>query len=130
MFLTCLIGNMEFLCMHHTGIGHNLAARGKSHEFFRVAAGTWGIFSSCGRHKVDIIESRRGWPFETRVCSPKTGLWSKYDGHLGKLNYAWQENTDPSGGEPGGQGTVILLQLYWYSYQFSRRIRHRHLLKH
>ena len=48
MFLTCLIGNMEFLCMHHTGIGHNLAARGKSHEFFRVAAGTWGIFSSCG----------------------------------------------------------------------------------
>ena len=89
-----------------------------------------GVFSSCGRHKVDIIESRRGWPFETRVCSPKTGLWSKYDGHLGKLNYAWQENTDPSGGEPGGQGTVILLQLYWYSYQFSRRIRHRHLLKH
>ena len=48
MFLTCLIGNMVFLCMHRVGIGHNLAARGKSHEFSRVAAGTWGIFSSWG----------------------------------------------------------------------------------
>ena len=39
-----------------------------------------------------ILELRRGWPFETRVCSAKSGLLSSYDGHLGKLNYAWQEN--------------------------------------
>ena len=32
-----------------------------------------------------------GWPFETWVCSPKSGLLSSYDGHLGKLNCAWQE---------------------------------------
>ena len=38
---------------------------------------------------------RRGWPFETWACSAKSGLLSSYDGHLGKLNYAWQENTDP-----------------------------------
>ena len=25
-------------------------------------------FSSCGRHLVYILELRRGWPFETRVC--------------------------------------------------------------
>ena len=59
-----------------------------------------------------ILELPRGWPFETRVCSAKSGLLSSYDGHLGKLNYAWQENTDASGGEPGGQalvGTVILV---------------------
>ena len=31
------------------GIGPHLVARGKSHEFSRVAAGTWGIFSSYGR---------------------------------------------------------------------------------
>ena len=33
---------------HHEsrGIGPHLAARGKSHEFSRVAAGTWCIFSS------------------------------------------------------------------------------------
>ena len=28
------------------GIGPHLAGRGKSHGFSRVAAGTWGIFSS------------------------------------------------------------------------------------
>ena len=28
------------------GIGPHFAERGKSHEFSRVAAGTWGIFSS------------------------------------------------------------------------------------
>ena len=63
-----------------------------------------------------ILELRRRWPFETRVCSAKSGLLSSYDGHLGKENYAWQENRDASGGEPGGQvslrfGTVILVFL-------------------
>ena len=44
----CLIGNTEFLCMQCRGIGPHIAARGKSHECSRVAAGTWGIFSSYG----------------------------------------------------------------------------------
>ena len=39
-----------------------------------------------------ILELQRGWTFETRVCSAKSGLLSSYDGHLVKLNYAWQEN--------------------------------------
>ena len=59
-----------------------------------------------------IHELRRGWPFETRVCSVKTGLLSTYDAHLGKLNYAWQENTDLSGGEPGGQESLISWNIY------------------
>ena len=63
-----------------------------------------------------ILELRRGWPFETRVCSATSGLLSSYDGHLGKLNYAWQENIEASGCELGGQaslivGTVILVFL-------------------
>ena len=58
------------------------------------------------------LELRRGWPFETRVCSAKSGLLSSYSGHLGNLNYAWQENTDASGGEPGGQVSLIS----WDSY--------------
>ena len=58
-------------------------------------------------HLVYILELRRGWPFETRVCSAKSGLLSSYDGHVGKLNYAWQDNTDTSGGEPGGQAALI-----------------------
>ena len=59
-----------------------------------------------------ILKLRRGWPFETRVCSAKSGLLSSYDGHLGKLKYTWQENTDASGGEPGGQASLIS----WPSY--------------
>ena len=59
-----------------------------------------------------ILELRRGWPFETRVCSAKSVLLSSYYGHLGKLNYAWQENTYASGGEPGGQASFIS----WHSY--------------
>ena len=45
----CLTGNTEFLCTQCRGSGPHLAARGKSHEFSRVVAGTWGIFSSYGR---------------------------------------------------------------------------------
>ena len=59
-----------------------------------------------------IFELRPGWPFETRICSAKSGLLSSYDGHLGKLNYAWQENIDASGGEPGGQANLTS----WHSY--------------
>ena len=70
------------------------------------------VFSSCGRHLVYILELWLGWPFETRVFSAKSGLLSSYDGHHGKLNYAWQENTDASGGEPGGQASLIS----WHSY--------------
>ena len=53
-----------------------------------------------------------GWPFETQVCSAKSGLLFSYDGHLGKLYYASQKNTDASGGEPGGQVSLIS----WHSY--------------
>ena len=58
------------------------------------------------------LELRRGWPFETRVCSAKSGLLFSYDGHLGKLNEAWQGNTDSSGGEPGGQASLISRHSY------------------
>ena len=54
-----------------------------------------------------ILELRWGWPFETRVRSAKSGLLSSYDGHLGKLNYVWQENTYSSGDEPGGKASLI-----------------------
>ena len=59
-----------------------------------------------------ILEFRLAWPFETRVCSAKSGLLSSYEGHLGKLNYAWQENTDASGGELGGQESLFS----WHSF--------------
>ena len=70
------------------------------------------VFSSCGRHLLYILELRRGWPFETRVCSAMSGPVSSYDGHLGNLNYAWQENTDASRGEEGGQASLIIWHIY------------------
>ena len=42
----CLILKMQLLCMQCRGFGPHLVARVKSHRFSRVAAGTWGIFSS------------------------------------------------------------------------------------
>ena len=45
-FLTCLIGEKQLLWKQCRGIGPHFARRGKSHWFSRVAAGTWGIFSS------------------------------------------------------------------------------------
>ena len=61
-----------------------------------------------------VVYSRvtAGWPFETRVCSAKSGLLSSYDGHFGMLSYAWQENTDASGGEPGGQASLNSCHTY------------------
>ena len=46
--LTCLIGKTQLLWTQCRGIGPHLAVRGKSHGFFRVAAGTCGIFSIYG----------------------------------------------------------------------------------
>ena len=45
--LMCLTGKTQLLCIQCRGIGPHLVARGKSHGFPRVAAGTWSIFSSC-----------------------------------------------------------------------------------
>ena len=42
----CLIGKTPLLCMQCRGIGPRLLESGKSHGFSRVAAGTWGVFSS------------------------------------------------------------------------------------
>ena len=44
-----------------------------------------GDFSSCGRNVGYILELQRGWPFETPLCSAKSGLLSRYNGHLRKL---------------------------------------------
>ena len=42
----------------------------------------------------------------------KSANLSRYNGHLGKLKQAWQENTDGTGGEAGGQVSLIS----WHSY--------------
>ena len=44
------------------------------------------VFSSCGRHMGYILELRRGCPFETGVCSVKSGHLSRYEGQLTNVN--------------------------------------------
>ena len=44
------------------------------------------VSSSCGRNLAYILELHRGWTFETRVCSAKSGLRSSYDRHLRNVN--------------------------------------------
>ena len=54
--------NIELLSMKCRGIGPHLAARGKSHEFSRVVAGTWCIFSSYGGDghlKLEFVQQRQ-----------------------------------------------------------------------
>ena len=42
-------------------------------------------FSSCGRNLGSIHELQWGWPFETPLCSAKSGLLCSYEGHLRNL---------------------------------------------
>ena len=44
------------------------------------------VFSSCGRNVGYILEFQRRWPFETPLCSAKSGLLSSYEVHLRNLN--------------------------------------------
>ena len=43
-------------------------------------------FSSCGRNLGYILELRRGCPFETGVCSVKSGHLSRYEGQIRNVN--------------------------------------------
>ena len=57
---------------------------------------------------VYILELQRGWTFETRVCSAKSGL---LDVHLRKLNYAWLLEVSRESKHPLLVGTFILVFL-------------------
>ena len=63
-------------------------------------------FSSCSKNPGYIRELQRGWPFETPLCSAKSGHLRSYEVHLRNLNLAWQDNTDTSGGEVGDQESL------------------------
>ena len=43
-------------------------------------------FTSCGMNVGYFLELQRGWPFETPLCSVKSGLLSSNDGYLRNLN--------------------------------------------
>ena len=51
----------------------------------REGKGSW-VFSSCGRNLVYNLEIQQGCPFETGVCSVKSGHLSRYEGQLRNVN--------------------------------------------
>ena len=81
------------------------AMQGNRASFAGEGDGSWD-FSSCARNLGYILELQWGWQFDNPLCSAKSGLLSGYDGHLRNLNYAWQDNTDASGGEVRDQATL------------------------
>ena len=44
------------------------------------------VSSSCGRNLGSILELVRGCPFETGVCSGKSGHLSRYEGQIRNVN--------------------------------------------
>ena len=51
----------------------------------RAGKVSW-VFSSCGKNLGYILELRRGCPFESGVCSVKSGHLSRYQGQLSIVN--------------------------------------------
>ena len=101
-----LIGNTELLSMQCRGIGPHLAARGKSHEFSLVAAGTWCIFSSYGgdghlKHGF-VLRSQDSW----LVMTDTLGSSTRFGRKIRKLLQVRQEDKCPL-----LVGTVILVFL-------------------
>ena len=83
----CLIGKMQLLCMQCREIGLLLAARGKSHGFSRVSAGTWVIFSSYGgdvHSEVEFVQ----WSQDT--CLGMTDTSAMYTRFGRKIRTLWK----------------------------------------
>ena len=120
MFLTSLIWNTELHSRKCRGIGPQLR-RGGSLMSFLVLWQAPGLFSRVPEGKAiwnsglfsEVRTPVYLWqtPREVKLCL------------AGKYRSFWRWARRPS-------VRYYLAQLYWYSYQFSWRVRHRHLLKH
>ena len=62
----------------HAMQGNRASSRGEGEV-------SW-VFSSCGRNLEYILELCQGCPFETGVCSVKSGHLSMYEGQLRNVN--------------------------------------------
>ena len=104
--LWCSVKKIKAPYMFDWEIGIALHAMQGNRASFSSEGDVSYNFSSCGRNLGYIRELQRGWPFETPLCSAKSGLRCSYEGHLRNLNKAWQDNTDTSGGEVRDQGSL------------------------
>ena len=84
--LWCSIKKIEAPYVFDWEYGIALHAMQGNRASFLSAGDVSYDFSSCGTNLGYIREIQRGWPFETQLCSAKSGLLCSYEGHLRYLN--------------------------------------------
>ena len=84
--LWCSIKKIEALYMFDWEYSIALHSMQGNRASFPSEVDIWYDCSSCGRNLVYIRELQRRWPFETPLCSAKSGLLCSYEGHLRNLN--------------------------------------------
>ena len=84
--LWCSIKKIEALYMFYLEYGVALHAMQWNRASFPSEGDVSYDFSSCGRNLGYICELHRGWPFETPLCSAKSGHLCSYEGLLRNLN--------------------------------------------
>ena len=80
--LWCSSKKIETPYVFHWEYGIALHAMLGNRASFPVEGDVSYDLSSCGRNLGYIRELQRGWPFETPLCSAKSGLLCSYEGHL------------------------------------------------
>ena len=88
------------------------------------------FFLSCGGNLGNVLELRRGWPCKTRVGSARSGLRSRWEGHLSILLEVWQGNRDASRCEAVDPVSLSSCHRELGFLSIFQRDRHRLLLKH
>jgi len=83
------------LCMQCRGIGPHLAWRGKSHGFSRVAAGTWGTFSTYGGDGPSTLVFVQRSQDSCRVTRDTSGVSSRLGRAKGTLLEVSRETQGP-----------------------------------
>ena len=84
--LWCSIKKIEAPYMFDWEYGIALHAMQGNRDSFPNEGDVSYDLSSCGRNLGYIRQLQRGWPFETPLCSAKSGLLCSYEGHLRNLN--------------------------------------------
>ena len=86
---------MELLCRQYRGFGPHLTARGNSHGFSHVAAGTWRIFSSYGVNDPSKLVFVKRCQDSCLVMRDTSGLFSRLGRSTWKLLEVRQETKGP-----------------------------------
>ena len=83
--LWCSIKKIETPYMYDWEYGIALHAMQGNQASFPIEVDVSYNFSSCSKNLGYIRELQRGWPFESPLCSAKSGHLRSYEGHLRNL---------------------------------------------